>query len=225
MRTKKQPEAKHVESILFPRLDEGSTPSSSTKLVLDGCLTSKTTEQMKAIKVVKIVGITAIIMLFVTLISSGFIFEATHKVAQDVILPTDFNILQVETIIITALSITYALLLFPWLLYFIKIEKKSGLQYLSLYPMTSGKIGKIVSIALTTLNAVTVISFYIQYIAYTQNTNLHLKADSQLSILTILCLAIIFWGGIYLIYGSLYGAKRMKNIINKKRERRKARRK
>ncbi len=179
---------------------------------------------MKAIKIVKIVGITAVTMLFVTLISSGFLFEATHKVTQEVVLPTDFNILQVETIIITALCITYTLLLFPWLLYFMKIEKKSGLQYFSLYPMTSGRTGKIAAIALTALNAATVISFYIQYITYTQNANLYTKADNQLSILTILCLAIIFWGGTYLIYGSLYGAKRMKNIIKKKRERKKERR-
>lgn len=179
---------------------------------------------MKAIKIVKIVGITAVTMLFVTIITSGFFFEATHKVAQEVLRPTDFNILQVETITITALCTTYALLLLPWLLYFMKIEKKSGLQYLSLYPMTSGKTGKIVAITLTALNAATAIGFYIQYIAYTQNTNLHASADNQLSILTVLCLAIIFWGGTYLVYGSIYGAKRMKNIIKKKREKRRARR-
>ena len=179
---------------------------------------------MKAIKIIKIVGITAVTMLFVTLISSGFIFEATHKVTQEVLQPTDFNILQVETIIITALSITYTLLLFPWLLYFMKIEKKSGLQYLSLYPMTSGKTGKIVAILLTALNAVTAISFYVQYMTYTHDASLHATADNQFSLLTILCLAIIFWGGTYLIYGSVYGTKRMKNIIKKKREKRKVRR-
>ena len=179
---------------------------------------------MKAIKIIKIVGLTTVTLLFVTLISSGFFFEATHKVTQEVLSPTDFNILQVETIIITALCITYTLLLFPWLLYFIKLEKKSGLQYLSLYPMTSGKIGKIVAIALTALNAATVIGFYIQYMTYTHDARLHTAAESQLSVLTILCFAIIFWGGTYLVYGSLYGAKRMKNIIKKKREKRKARR-
>ena len=179
---------------------------------------------MKAIKIIKIVGITAVTMLFATLISSGFFFEATHKVTQEVLQPTDFNILQVETIIITALCLTYTLLLFPWLLYFMKIEKKSGLQYLSLYPMTSGKVGKIIAIALTAINAATVIGFYVQYMTYTHNTNLHATADNQLSLLTILCLTIIFWGGTYLIYGSVYGAKRMKNIIKKKREKRKIRR-
>ena len=136
---------------------------------------------MRAIKIVKIIGITAVTLLFVTIISSGFFFEATHKVAQEVLQPTEFNILQVETIIITALCITYALLLLPWLLYFMKIEKKSGLQYLSLYPMTSGKAGKIVAIALTALNAATAIGFCIQYVTYTQNTSLHTIADNQLS--------------------------------------------
>ena len=178
---------------------------------------------MKAIKIVKVVGITAIITLFVTLISSGFLFEATHKVTQEVLSPTDFDILQVETIIITSLCITYALLLFPWLLYFMKIEKKSGLQYLSLYPMTSGKIGKIVAIVLTALNAATAIGFYIEYMTYTHSDSLNITAENQLSILTMLCFAIIFWGGTYLIYGSVYGAIRMKNIIKKKREKRKAR--
>ena len=179
---------------------------------------------MKAIKIIKIVGITATTMLFVTLISSGFLFEATHKVTQEVLSPTDFNILQVETIVITALCITYTLLLFPWLLYFIKIEKKSGLQYLSLYPISGGKTSKIAGIALTVLNAATAIAFYIQYMTYTHDASLHATADNQLSLLTILCLAIIFWGGTYLIYGSVYGAKRMKNIIKKKREKKKARR-
>ena len=179
---------------------------------------------MKTIKTVKIVGITATIMLFVTIMSSGFIFKATHKVTQEVLSPTNFNILQVETIIITALCITYTLLLLPWLLYFIKIEKKSGLQYLSLYPMTSGKKGKIIAIALTAINAATTIGFYILYLTYTHNKNLHSTAESQLSILTMLCFAIIFWGGTYLIYGSVYGARRMKNIIKKKREKRKAHR-
>ena len=93
---------------------------------------------MKAIKIVKIVGMAAVALLFVTILSSGFFFEATHKVIQGVLSPTDFNILQVETSIITALCVTYTLLLFPWLFYFMKIEKKSGLQYFSIYPITSG---------------------------------------------------------------------------------------
>lgn len=176
---------------------------------------------MKVIKIVKIAGMTAVTLLFATLMSSGFFFEATHKVTHETLLPTDFNILQVETIIITALCITYTLLLLPWFLYFMKIEKKSGLQYLSLYPMTSGKTNKIIAIALTILNAVTAIGFYILYITYTHVPNLHTTAESQLSILTMLCFAIIFWGGTYLTYGSVYGIKRMKNIIKKRREKRK----
>ncbi len=179
---------------------------------------------MKAIKIVKIVGITAVTLLFVTLMSSGFIFEATHKVSQKVLTQTEFNILNVETIIITSLCTAYTLLLLPWLIYFMKIEKKSGLQYLSLYPMTGGKAEKIVAIALTALNAATAIGFYIFYMRYTNDATLHIIPESQLSILALLCFAIIFWGGTYLIYGSVYGAKRVKNIIKKKREKRKSRR-
>ncbi len=182
---------------------------------------------MKAIKIVKFVGIAAVTLLFITLMSSGFIFEATHTVTQtltqNILSPTDFNILQVETSIITSLCVTYTLLLLPWILYFMKIEKKSGLQYFSLYPLTGGKASKIAAIALTVLNATTAIGFYILYMRYTHVTTLRL-AESQLSILTLLCFAIIFWGGTYLVYGSVYGVKRVKNIIKKKREKRKARR-
>ena len=226
MCTKTQPDAKHVESILFPRLDEGSTPSSSTDVGLDGHLFNrKTTEHMKAIKIVKIVGIAVVALLFVTLVSSGFFFEATHQAtSQGILSHTDFDILQVETIIITALCTTYTLLLLPWLLYFMKIEKKSGLQYLSIYPMTSGRVGKIIAIALTFLNAATAIGFYLLYMSYTHDSAREFIAESQLAILTMLCFAIIFWGGTYLAYGSVYGAKRLKNIIKRKREKRKARR-
>ena len=184
----------------------------------------KTTERMKAIKIVKIVGMVAVTLLFITLVSSGFFFEATHKAAQGILAETDFDILQVETSIITALCTTYALLLLPWLLYFMKIEKKSGLQYLSIYPMTSGKLGKIISIALTFLNAATAIAFYLLYISYTHDSGRQPIPESQLAILTMLCFAIIFWGGTYLAYGSVYGVKRVKNIIKRKREKRKARR-
>ena len=156
---------------------------------------------MKAIKIIKIVGLTTVTLLFVTLISSGFFFEATHKVTQEVLSPTDFNILQVETIIITALCITYTLLLFPWLLYFIKLEKKSGLQYLSLYPMTGKIVGKITAIALTVLNGVTAVVFYFLYLNYIKSSA-EISANSQLYVLTLLCCAIIFWGGVYLVYGS-----------------------
>ena len=179
---------------------------------------------MKAIKIVKIVGMAAVALLFVTILSSGFFFEATHKVIQGVLSPTDFNILQVETSIITALCVTYTLLLFPWLFYFMKIEKKSGLQYFSIYPITSGKVGKIVSVVLTILNAATAIAFYALYMSYTHNSSRQLIAESELALLTILCFAIIFWGGTYLAYGSVYGVKRVKNIIKRKREKRKARR-
>ena len=179
---------------------------------------------MKAIKIVKIVGIAAVSLLFITLISSGFFFEATHKVTSEILSPTDFDILQVETIIITALGTAYTLLLLPWLLYFMKIEKKSGLQYFSIYPMTGSKAGKVVAVALTILNAATAIAFYTKYMTYTHDTSLLSTADNQMSILTMLCLAIIFWGGTYLAYGSVYGAKRIKNIIKRKREKRRARR-
>ncbi len=179
---------------------------------------------MKTIKIVKIVGVAAVILLFTTIVFSGFFFEATHKVTQEILSPTDLDILQVETIIVTALCTAYALLMFPWLLYFMKIEKKSGLQYFSLYPITGGKTAKTTAIVLTLLNAVTAIGFYIMYMTYTHNNAVQATADSQLSILTLLCLAIIFWGGTYLVYGSVYGAKRVKNIIKKKREKRRARR-
>ena len=179
---------------------------------------------MKTIKIVKIVGITAVILLFTTIVFSGFFFEAIHKVTQEVFSPTDIDVLHIETIIITALCTAYTLLMFPWLLYFMKIEKKSGLQYFSLYPITGGKAAKVTAIALTLLNAVTAIGFYIMYMAYTHGGSVQATTYSQSRVLTLLCLAIIFWGGTYLAYGSVYGAKRMKNIIKKKREKRKARR-
>jgi ABC-type nickel/cobalt efflux system permease component RcnA len=104
-----------------------------------------------------------------------------------------------------------------------KIEKKSGLQYFSLYPMTAGKASKIASIILTLLNAVTAVGFYLLYLNYLKNVTPK-ESDGQLSILTILSCGIIFWGGTYMIYGSVYGAKRIKAIIKKKREKRKQRR-
>jgi hypothetical protein len=60
--------------------------------------------------------------------------------------------------------------------------------------------------------------------SYTHDSAREFIAESQLAILTMLCFAIIFWGGTYLAYGSVYGAKRLKNIIKRKREKRKARR-
>ena len=178
---------------------------------------------MKTTKIIKVAGLTTVTLLFVTLLSAAFHFEATHTVVRDILTPTGFNILQVDTILITALCTTYTLLLLPWLHYFMKIEKKSGLQYFSLYPMTAGKASKIASIILTLLNAVTAIGFYLLYLNYLKNVTPK-ESDGQLSILTILSCGIIFWGGTYMIYGSVYGAKRIKAIIKKKREKRKQRR-
>ncbi len=178
---------------------------------------------MKTINIIKTAGLTAVSLLFITLLSAAFHFEATHKVVQDILTPTDFNILQVDTILITALCTTYSLLLLPWLHYFMKIDKKSGLQYFSLYPMSGGKTSKITSILLTILNAATAIGFYLLYIDYLKNVSPK-QSDGQLTILTTLSCGIIFWGGTYLIYGSIYGAKRIKNIIKKKREKRRLRR-
>ena len=178
---------------------------------------------MKAIKAVKVVGLTTVRLLFITLMSAAVHFEATHKAVQFILTPTEFDILQVNTVLVTALCVTYSLLLLPWLLYFTKIEKKSGLQYFSLYPMTGSRRGKVVAIALTILNAVTAIGFYLLYMNYLKNvTPKH--PDGELSILTMLCCAIVFWGATYLIYFSLYGVKRVKDIIKRKREKRRARR-
>ena len=178
---------------------------------------------MKTIKIIKIAGLTTVTLLFTTLLSAAFHFEATHKVVRDIITPTSFNILQVDTILITTLCTTYSLLLLPWLYYFLKIEKKSGLQYFSLYPMTAGKASKIASILLTLLNAITAIGFYLLYLNYLKNITPK-ESEGQISILTTLCCGIIFWGGTYLIYGSIYGTKRVKAIIKKKREKRRERR-
>lgn len=177
---------------------------------------------MRTINIIKIAGLTTVSLLFITLLSAAFHFEATHKVVQDILTPTDFNILQVDTILITALCTTYSLLLLPWLHYFLKLDKKSGLQYFSLYPMTGGKSGKITAILLTFLNAATAIGFYLLYINYLKNV-FPKQSDGQLTVLTVLTCGIIFWGATYLIYGSIYGARRIKNIIKKKREKRRLR--
>ncbi|MBQ8734905.1 MAG: hypothetical protein IJY75_02845 [Bacteroidaceae bacterium] len=181
---------------------------------------------MKVKNIIKFVGLTTTHLLFVSLLVVGFFFEATHSVDVNnrTLVSTEFNILNINTIIITALCTTYALLLLPWILYFMRFDKKSGLQYFSVYPMTGKYIGKVVAVLLTALNLLTGITFYIIYIIYISNVGKYaLHAESQLAVLTMLCCAIIFWGGTYLIYGSLYGVRRFKDIIKRKRERRKLR--
>jgi hypothetical protein len=181
---------------------------------------------MKIINIVKYGGLTVVSLLFVSLLAVAFCFEATHEVsdtASSILTPTDFNILQVNTVLVTAMCLAYALLLLPWMLYFLRIDKKSGLQYLSLYPMTGKIVGKITAIALTVLNGVTAVVFYFLYLNYIKSSA-EISANSQLYVLTLLCCAIIFWGGVYLVYGSLYGVRRFKDIVKKLRERRKLRR-
>ena len=178
---------------------------------------------MKAIQFIKIAGLTTVTLLFVTLLSAAFHFEATHKVVQSILTPTEFNILQVDTILITALCTVYLLLLLPWIHYFLKLDKKSGLQYFSLYPMTAGKTSKTVSIILTMLNAVTAVGFYLLYINYLKNVAPK-HSDGQLTVYIILCCGIIFWGGTYIAYGSVYGARRIKEIIRRKREKKRLQR-
>ena len=197
-------------------------------VVLDE-LTSFCHRAMKIINIVKYGGLAAITSLFVSLLAVGFYFEATHEVSVigDATLPvlssSDFNILQVNTVLVTAMCVAYAMLLLPWMLYFARIDKKSGLQYWSLYPMTGKRVGKVVAIALTILNAVTAIAFYFLYFDYAKSSS-PVSSDSQLSILTLLCCAIVFWGAVYLVYGSLYGVRRFKDIAKKMRERRNLRR-
>jgi hypothetical protein len=197
-------------------------------VVLDE-LTSFCHRAMKIINIVKYGGLAAITLLFVSLLAVGFYFEATHEVSVigDAALPvlssSDFNILQVNTVLVTAMCVAYAMLLLPWMLYFARIDKKSGLQYWSLYPMTGKRVGKVVAIALTILNGVTAIAFYFLYFDYAKSSS-PVSSDSQLSILTLLCCAIVFWGAVYLVYGSLYGVRRFKDIAKKMRERRNLRR-
>ena len=183
---------------------------------------------MKIVNIVKYGGLTVISLLFVSLLAVAFCFEATHEVScgdtsLSILTPTDFNVLQVNAVLVTAMCLAYALLLLPWLLYFLRIDKKSGLQYVSLYPMTGKKAGKIVAIALTILNGVTAVAFYFLYLNYLK-TSPEISTNSQMYVLALLCCAIIFWGGVYLIYGSLYGVRRFKEIVRKRRERRKQRR-
>jgi hypothetical protein len=126
---------------------------------------------MKIINIVKYGGLAVVSLLFVSLLVVAFCFEATHEVsfgdaASSVLTSTDFNILQVNTVVVTAICLAYALLLLPWILYFLRIDKKSGLQYLSLYPMTGKMVGKITAIALTVLNGVTAVVFYFLYLNY-----------------------------------------------------------
>jgi hypothetical protein len=73
------------------------------------------------------------------------------------------------------------------------------------------------------LNGVTAIAFYFLYFDYAKSSS-PVSSDSQLSILTLLCCAIVFWGAVYLVYGSLYGVRRFKDIAKKMRERRNLRR-
>ena len=178
---------------------------------------------MNAKHIIKFAGLAATILLFVSLLFVGFFFEATHTTVSDTFETSAFNILNVNTIVITTLCTAYALLLLPWILYFIRFDKKSGLQYLSIYPMTGSRVGKVAAVALTILNMLTGIAFYIVYMMYVGSSSREITEESHLSMLTMLCCAIVFWGGTYLIYGSLYGVRRFKEIIRKKRERRKAR--
>lgn len=178
---------------------------------------------MKTTNIIKLIGITVISLLFISILSVGIYFEATHNGSQDYRNIADFNILNIYTVNITALCIIYALLMIPWILYFIRIEKKSGLQYFSIYPISGKDMSKYTSIALTFLNISTILFIYIKYLNYTNKYMYTIATDHQLSILGLLCCAIIFWGGVYMAYGSVYGIKRIKNIIKKKREKKRLR--
>ena len=178
---------------------------------------------MNAKNIIKFAGLAATILLFISLLFVGFFFEATHITVNDTLETSAFSILNVNTIVITTLCTAYALLLLPWILYFMRFDKKSGLQYLSIYQMTGKRAGKVAAVALTILNLLTGIAFYIVYVIYVSSTSREISEECHLSIVTMLCCAIVFWGGTYLIYGSLYGVRRFKEIIRKKRERRKAR--
>lgn len=158
------------------------------------------------------IGRNIIILLYILILSLYIWMQGTHSLKNGCINmpPATFsfsNINPIQTIII---ALTYFQLFISWI-YYVEKEKKSKIDYFSLFPIGKGRLSKATAILLSTLNIFSTSLSYIFLCAYCLLTKWRILEDEYF-MLTAFIGAIIFWSIANFAYG-LFNPKVYKNIV------------